>query len=433
MADTLQDFILAYCEEVGALVERPAYNLVDILLPDETAHRLQTDPYLRLAFSEEAAAAHPDALHLTYGHPLLERIEEDLHDRGQATHWFINDVRLDKPGLFEVIQKEIGLPNARLQPQKNAALHPQLHHYVRFNFRIALITDEKQEELTSVIMDLHSGQPAWELEEIRSPLPLEQEYRLRPLPDAPPLWKPDLPLFSFERLKWLQELAGQAVVQKLEPQIGALQQRTTRRLELDRARLEAYYDDTAAELEQRIARTVDEDRRRSLEEKLAFTHTERERKLADIEAKYHLRVVIDLINVALITRPKLALEATISNRYISIVHTFFWDPLLHRVDPPLCQVCGQPSYRLHLCTNGHLADDKCILHCSVCKREFCLLCQADIGECSVCGKPVCIHSQVRCKICGRITCPEHVGQCHKETSPLRKNHEGLEGAQGILS
>ncbi len=414
MADTLQDFILAYCEEVGALVERPAYNLVDILLPDGIAHRLQSDTYLRLALSEEAAATHPDALHLTYGHPLLENIEEDVRGRGQAVHLFINDVRLEKLGLFEAIQKELGLPNARLRSQKNAMARPQLHHYVRFNFKVALITDEKHEELVSVLMDLHSGQPAWALEEARFPLPLEREYRLRPLPDASPFWKPDLPLLSVERLTWLQELAAQAVAKKLESRIETLQQRTGRRLELDRARLEAYYDDTAAELERRIARAADEERRRGLEDKLVFTRAERERKLSDVEAKYRLRLAMNLINVAFITQPKLALEASIENRYTSIAHDFVWDPLLHRVEPPLCQVCGQPRYRLHLCTTGHLAGDECILYCSACKREFCALCQDDIGACAVCGRSLCTHSQIRCKVCGRVTCQEHVGQCHTE-------------------
>ena len=40
MSDSLQDFVLAYCEEVGGLIERPAYGLVDLLLPDEVARRL---------------------------------------------------------------------------------------------------------------------------------------------------------------------------------------------------------------------------------------------------------------------------------------------------------------------------------------------------------------------------------------------------------
>jgi len=72
VADSLQDFVLAYCEEVGGLIERPAYGLVDLLLPDEVAHHLRTEPLVRLAFIEETATAHPEATYLTYGHPLLE-------------------------------------------------------------------------------------------------------------------------------------------------------------------------------------------------------------------------------------------------------------------------------------------------------------------------------------------------------------------------
>lgn len=66
---------------LGKLIERPAYGLVD-LLPDEVARRLGTEPLLRLAFTEETAAAHPEAIHLTYSHPLLESIVEDMRGRG---------------------------------------------------------------------------------------------------------------------------------------------------------------------------------------------------------------------------------------------------------------------------------------------------------------------------------------------------------------
>ena len=413
MADSLQDFVLAYCEEVGGLIERPAYGLVDLLLPDEIARRLGTDPLIRLAFTEETAAAHPEATHLTYGHSLLEGIEEDMRGRGLALRRYVNQVRLERPGLFQLIKGELAFPNAWLRSLENAVEAPRTCYYVRFNFKVALITDEKQEELASVLMDLHTGQPAWELE-IQEILSLESEYRLRPMHEAPPAWRPELPLHSPERLAWLQEEAGQAVARKLTPTIEALQQRTARRLELDRARLEAFYDDTAADLERRLARTEDEARQASLEEKLAFTHAERERKLADVEAKYQLRIHLELINTVLISQPKIALQARVENRYTSAQTTFVWDPLLHRVEPPLCQACGQPAPRVYLCANGHLADEDCILHCAFCKRVFCTLCQDDVGVCAVCGQPLCVHSQIRCKTCGQVTCQEDVGRCHQD-------------------
>ena len=147
-------------------------------------------------------------------------------------------------------------------------------------------------------------------------------------------------------------------------------------------------------------------------EKLAFAHAERERKLADVEAKYRLRIHLELINTVLISQPKITLRVRVENRYASVEPTFVWDPLLHRVEPPLCQVCGRPSPRVYLCANGHLADEECILHCAFCKRVFCTLCKDDVGVCAVCGKPLCVHSQIRCPVCGQVTCQEHVGQCH---------------------
>ena len=432
MANELETFVLRLFESRGALLDRPAYGLVDVLLPEEVSQRLGVDGYLRLTFDEEVAAAYSEAIHLTYGHPLVDRITEAVREVGNAVHWYINQVRLEKPDLFGVIRKEIGLANARLRPEKEAGPQPQLHHYLRFNFKVAFVSDEKQEELVSILMDVNSGQPAWELDEAWGRVFLEREPRLSDVPQAPLAWhaegstirlrlrqssavpssKSDASPLSEENLQLLQERAAQAVARKASPTLEALQKRTARRLELDLARLQTFYDDTEADLRRRLDRTEDEGRRGSLEEKLAFAQADREHKLADARGKYRLRLVLDLINVALISQPKLALAVRIENRYASIQRNFVWDPLLHRVEPVLCDVCQAPSFHLHLCANGHLACDECVLYCSACKREFCKLCPDSMGACAVCNRPLCVYSQIRCKVCGRVTCQEHQGQCH---------------------
>jgi len=417
MANELETFVLRFLESHGALLDRPAYGLVDVVLPDEVSQRLGVDGYLRLTFNEEVAAAHSKATHLTYGHSLVDQITEAAREAGHVVHWYINPVRLEKPDLFQVIPKQMGLANGRLQSEKEAKPQPQLHHYLRFNFKAAFVSDEKQEELVSILMDVNSGQPAWELDEAWGRVFLERESHLPDVPQAPLAWRAegstDASPLSEESLRLLQERAAQAVARKAAPTLQALQKRTARRLELDLARLQTFYDDTEADLRRRLARTEDEGRRRSLEEKLAFAQADREHKLADARAKYRLRLVLDLINVALISQPKLALVVRIENRYGSIRKNFIWDPLLHRVEPMLCDVCGMPNYRLHLCANGHLACDDCVLYCSACKREFCKLCQADVGACAVCNRPLCVYSQIRCQVCGWVTCQEHQGQCHR--------------------
>lgn len=420
----LKSFVLSCLQAIGALVDTPSYNLVEVVLPDEYAAELGKPAFLRLAFSQEVAEAHPDAEYVTYGSPLVEGLIELARRRGLAIRWYINDVRLSKPGLFEIAKKSIGFTNARLVPLEEAADRRMCFYYLLFNFKVSYISDEKQEALVPVLMNLNTGQPAHELQENWSGVMLDAERRFPEMADAPLFWRgrenPALQPLSEESLEELYRRAARAVERRIAPTIASLQRRAARHLKLDRARINGFYDDLRAELERRLERArrsatdeaAFEEKRRRIEEKLAAVELERRQKLADVEAKYRLRVVLDLINVALIAQPKLVTTVGVKNRYASTTLALVWDPLLHRLEPPLCQVCKLPTSRLHLCANGHLACDDCILKCSACKREYCRLCEDFMGACSVCGRPLCARSQIKCQVCGRITCEEHRGMCH---------------------
>jgi len=205
-----------------------------------------------------------------------------------------------------------------------------------------------------------------------------------------------------------------AALDELAVPLETLRRRAARYLELDRARLTEYYDDIARDLQRRIERASDDARRASLEDKLAAAQAEREAKLADVEAKYRLRVELELINLQVITQPKRLLPVRIENRTARVERTVVWDPLLHRIEPLVCDVCGRAATRLTLCTGGHLAHAECLLaeQCVDCKRVYCCLCADQMSRCVVCDRPVCVHSLNRCRICGRATCREHVGLCH---------------------
>ena len=74
-----------------------------------------------------------------------------------------------------------------------------------------------------------------------------------------------------------------------------------------------------------------------------------------------------------------------------------------------------------LCENGHLAHAKCLApQCVECKRSFCQKCADEVQTCSVCERPVCIHSLKRCATCGRATCHEHVEMCHADNGTPRR-------------
>ena len=285
---------------------------------------------------------------------------------------------------------------------------------MRFNFKAALITDEKRERLISVVMDAQAGFAVPELTHAEQLTWLSEESAFEHLLAAPVRWLPGHQVLSQPVLEGLLERATHAALDELALPLETLHRRAARHLELDRARLTGYYDDMAHDLQHRIQRTSDDARRAALEDKLAATQVEREDKLADVEAKYRLRVELELINLQVIVQPKILLPVRIAHRTVTVERTAVWDPLLHRIEPLACDVCGRPATRLTLCSGGHLAHEDCLSpeQCVDCKRVYCHLCADWLGRCVVCDRPVCRHSLNRCSVCERGTCHEHVGLCH---------------------
>jgi hypothetical protein len=201
-------------------------------------------------------------------------------------------------------------------------------------------------------------------------------------------------------------------LQNLADLLAQLQKRSRHFHELDQARLNEYYDEIERDLKQRLS-TALPDRRVSLEEKLAAITAERMAKLADAAERYQLSLNLTLLNVMVITQPKLVLPVGLENRETKIKPYAVWDPLLHRLEPLACEVCGQAGEQLFLCQNGHLAHQQCLAPaCIDCKRVFCAACADQVGRCVVCDQPLCRHSQITCPECGRGTCQAHVNLCH---------------------
>jgi hypothetical protein len=417
----LADFVLGAFRQAGGIVEPPAYGIYEALLPEEMARRWNVPAYRRLSFADEPPPDVADAEDVTivgYGHPLVETLMEETRVEPACMQVYVNDVRLDKRGLLALAHKTLAFPNARLTEAERKGKSAALCHYARFNFKAALITDETRERLVSVVMDAQAGFAVPELAHVERLARLEEETAFGRLPSAPVRWLPGTGykdgVLSRPVLEGLLERATHAALDELAAPLGTLSRRATRHLELDRARLTGYYDDIARDLQRRLERSSDETRRASLEDKLTAAQAEREAKLADVEAKYRLRVELELVNLQVIAQPKILLPVRVESRAIKIERTVVWDPLLHRIEPLACDVCGRPATRLMLCSGGHLAHEDCLLaeQCVDCKRVYCRLCADLMGRCVVCDRPVCTHSLNHCSDCGRATCREHVGLCH---------------------
>lgn len=408
----LASFVLGYLEHAGSIVAPPAYGVHEALLPDELARQLQVGSYLRLAFD---AAADADALRLSVNHRLVEAMAEQAALQPGHAQVAINHVRLEKPGLFDVAAKTLSFANARLNAARNAVEQSALHHYLRFNFKATLLSDEKQEQIVSVVMDVQAGHAVRDPEHLARLVTSETETAFDHLPPARPRWSgagEALEPATWQALLLRAQAAAEAALQE---RLATLQARNQRFLELDLARLEDYYGSLERDLRRRLERpdTEQEERRSAVESKITALHAERAAKLADIDARYSLRVELELINTLLTIQPKLALPVEISNRRATITRRAVWDPLLRRLEPLVCDVCGEPGEGLHLCTGGHLAHRGCLApQCVECNREYCRLCADQVLACVVCQRPVCRSSSRTCQDCGRVTCSEHEQLCH---------------------
>ena len=405
---SLEELVLGYCRQVGGLVEPPAYSIYEVLLPDDISARWGIKPHQRFVF--DSAYLQENTVYLHYGHPLVETMVNELRWLSANGQFFVNNLRPEKPGLYAVIEKAISLPNAKMFADPKAVEQVHLYHYVRFNFKVGLIADEKRELILPVWMDLENGYPVKGADIERLAL-LEGENQFDHFPLAAPSWIAE-PSLSPQTFSALLERARDSVTDELGETLAHLQKRLARFLELDRERLDGYYTDLLKDAQRRLQK-VDNDRRTTIEAKIAAITAEHAVKLADAEQKYQLRIHLELVNLALVALPKLDLSIEIRKRTTSVRRTATWNPLLHIVEPLACDVCGRAGNTLMLCENGHLAHTECLTQqCIDCKRTFCQKCADEIFHCAVCQRPVCSHSLVRCPTCQQVTCQEHTNQCH---------------------
>jgi len=420
---SLEELVLGYCRQVDGLVEPPAYGAFEVLLPDEVAARWSIASHQRFAFGPETdsnGSGAQNVVHLHFGHPLVETIVDEVRTKTANGCFYINNVRPEKPKLYEVIEKAISLPNAKMFPVPGvpAGEKVTLHYYARLNFKVSLIADEKRELIFPLWMDLQGGFSVRGVEIEHAAL-FDLENQFQDLPPAALLWSNEPPL-SRLALTGLLERARRSVTFELGETLDSLQKRLGRFLELDRARLNDYYDDLHQDAERRLHK-AEPDRHPALEAKLAAIASERQSKLADVEQKYRLRIQLELVNLALIAQPKLDLTVEIRKRGVIVKRRATWDPLLHTVEGLACEVCNRPGQTLMLCENGHLAHSECLApQCVDCKRTFCQKCAGEVQTCVVCERPVCIHSLNRCQQCGRATCQAHLDLCHAENGQPRK-------------
>jgi hypothetical protein len=339
----LEAFLRDYAEVVGGLWEEVEPQVYDLMLPDDGGAEM-----VRVAFDPEALPEHPGAQLASFGTPLVDRLLADAVARGRAAALYLVGLNVSPQGLSAQVGRALkSAAGVELRLARTRALHfPQ----AVFWFEATFISDQKEQEILPVAVDLHYGRQVRHLDR------LLDHARLSESP-----WSP-LPEVRHGGLARGYRFARDRVVRTVSALANARGRELTERVDRQVARMARYYADLRTEAAEQVerARTRGADlaplaaRREALER-------EEQVRTAELRQKASLRVQLRMNNLLIVHQPKLWLEATVSGpRSLTGRLEMVWDPLVEALEAVACPACGQPTFVLEVAPPGRLACPACI-------------------------------------------------------------------------
>lgn len=340
----LERFVREYADTAGGAWDEIEPQVYDLLLPGK-GQEDDADAVVRLAFDPEAIPEHPGAQLATLGAPLVDRMLAEAISRGSFAEMYAIGLNLYPHALSDRVASALSLSaNISLHLRRVRAMHfPQ----ALFWFEAAITSDQKEQELLCVGVDLHYGR------QVRHTELLVDRGRLAAgpaelLPEAP---------HQSTRSGYL--VARQRAARTVASLANARRRELDTRVQKQAARMQRYYQQLRAELEDQTRRGPAQDpgKRAARVDALA---REEQLRLAELQAKTALRVKLRLLSVLLVRQPKLLVNAAlVSKEGRAAQLELVWDPLTETVEAPCCLTCGQPSYSLAMERNG-------VVTCPVC-------------------------------------------------------------------
>lgn len=340
----LERFVRDYAESAGGAWEQIEPQVYDLLLPAQGPGP-ESERVLRLAFDPEAVAEHPDAQLATLGAPVVDQMLADAVARGRRADLYAVGLHLHPHALAERVSVALrtGPDTAKQLRRARAMQFPQ----ALFWFETSFTSDQSEQELLCVAMDLHYGREVRHIDLLLAPGRLA-EAPPEPLPEAPH-----------------QSLAAAylGARQRAARTVGALANSRRRdlqtRVQKQSERMTRYYQQLRRELEGQPHRGPgpDDARRAQRIEALA---REQHLRVAELAAKTSLRVRLRLLALLLVRQPKLLLDVELTAKnHRSAAIELVWDPLGELVEAPQCPTCGQSTYELSLERSGAIRCIQC--------------------------------------------------------------------------
>lgn len=312
MASSLEDLALRFFNQVG-LAAPTGYRTIEVLLEDSLRHYFEGRDYLLLTFSTEVARENPEAQLLSYGSPLLEAMTGASLALGDATHFYLKGLSLSRGRTLEKVRQQTRLPGYILEVGEEG---PYLYHHSAFRFKVSLMADSQEESFFDVVVDLHSGWTTTGLE----------EAVLRLYASAEPEFLPETPVALSLKEACSTALAevGKAIV----PRVQNRKQSLVAVASEEKAQVVQHYQSIVESLESsKVRKGANLER---IEDKIQSARWDREKRLEDVERKYRLGVEVALVQMAVVSYPKVVVPLRLQQGRDQRIGVAVWDPLVHQ-------------------------------------------------------------------------------------------------------
>lgn len=323
----LEQFVRDYVEARNGAWDEIEPQVYDLLIGADI---------IQVAFDPEALPEHPNAQLASLGSPLLDRLLGDAAERWRSSRFYRVGLNLHPHGLDSRLRRAISLPpTASVTIEKLRTMNcPQ----ALFWFKATFTSDQKEEEILPIGIDLHYCREVRHLEFLLAPGRLSEE------PEGHLAEAPHASLTTGYR----------AACKQVAPTVASLansrRREWTSRFEKQIARMAAYYEQLRREADEQAARTADSARAAARRD--AIDREERLR-VAELRQKSAVHVRVKLTSMMVVEQPKLLISAAVfdKNRPVGRLEAV-WDPLSEAIEAIQCPACGQPTFAPRIHRNG---------------------------------------------------------------------------------
>jgi hypothetical protein len=342
----LRRFFSAQGAEIEAIGDR-----LDVLSPNTLARRIGIPTMSRLCIGNQDS----DGFNVHYGSPLLEKIAEIACHAVPITTIHLSFHYLKSQGFEKMAKEDFSISDCRFQVKSTAVVQTE---YILLNCRYLAQSDEQKEGLFRLTFHLETGAP---VEGMHAMLDgIEKQYKAG---GADTEFSPAQPEASSQWVK-------RRTPKKLEEKLAPFRDSMNRRYQRDVANLEEYFAELEQEMKGKLDRTgLSSQLIRERKEKISLIPVELAKKKDDLLKKYSVRVKVGLSGAMRLRTPavKLSCQAIMGKREIPV--SLYYNPINKKLDPLVCQGCGDGAYQVCFCAQAHLLCSSCSPNCPACSLE----------------------------------------------------------------